>query len=204
MGVQLEFMIPIALVLLAYFLGSVSFGYVIGKISGKDVRKTGSGNVGATNVMRAAGKTAGIITLVLDTAKGYVAVLLAEQFAGPNELLPLLCGGAALLGHCFPIFLKFRGGKGVATSLGVFLRLAPFYAVFALGVFLLVLALTRFVSAGSIIGIATMPIAFGIRGASTERVLLASGIAMLIIAKHRKNIARLIRGHENRLGAKSE
>ncbi len=100
-------MTQIALVLFAYFLGSISFGYVIGQLSGKDVRKTGSGNIGATNVMRTAGKTAGIITLLLDTAKGYVAVLLAEQFAGPDELLPLLCGGAALLGHCFPVFLKF-------------------------------------------------------------------------------------------------
>ena len=193
-----------ALVLFAYFLGSISFGYIIGQLSGKDVRKTGSGNIGAANVMRAAGKTAGIITLVLDTAKGYVAVLLAEQFAGPDGLLPLVCGVAALLGHCFPIFLKFRGGKGVATALGVFLRLAPFYIVFALGAFLLVLAITRFVSAGSIVGVATMPIALWIGGASCERVVLAAAIAALIITKHRKNIARLIRGEENRLGAKSE
>jgi len=191
-----------AIVVFAYFLGSVSFGYLIGLLTGKDVRKVGSGNIGATNVMRAVGKTAGIITLALDTAKGYVAVLLAERFAGPDESLPLICGLAALLGHCFPVFLKFRGGKGVATGLGVFLRLVPFYVIFALGAFLIVLAITRFVSAGSMAAAATMPIALWIGDASTELAMLAAVIAALIILKHHKNIARLIRGQENRLGAK--
>ena len=191
-----------ALVVFAYFLGSVSFGFIIGQLTGKDVRKVGSGNIGATNVMRAVGKTAGIITLLLDTAKGYVAVLLAEGFAGPDDMLPLICGVAALFGHCFPVFLKFRGGKGVATGLGVFLRLAPFYVIFALGAFLIVLAITRFVSAGSMAAAATMPIALWIGGASSERALLAAAIAALIIIKHHKNIARLLKGEENRLGAK--
>ncbi len=197
-------MTQILLVVFAYFLGSVSFGYLIGLLSGKDVREVGSGNIGATNVMRAAGKTAGIITLVLDTAKGYVAVLLAEGFSGPDESLPLICGVAALFGHCFPVFLKFRGGKGVATGLGVFLRLAPFYVIFALGAFLIVLAITRFVSAGSMAAAATMPIALWIGGASSERALLAAAIAALIIVKHHKNIARLVKGEENRLGARRE
>ena len=194
----------IAIVVFSYFLGSVSFGYIIGQLSGKDVREVGSGNVGATNVMRAVGKTAGIITLVLDAAKGYVAVFLGEQFSGPDSSLPMICGVAALLGHCFPVLLKFRGGKGAATALGVFLRLAPFYIIFALGAFLIVVAITRFVSAGSIVAAATMPVALWIGGASSVRTLLAAAIAALIIIKHHKNIARLISGEENRLGAKRQ
>ncbi|MBN2209638.1 MAG: glycerol-3-phosphate 1-O-acyltransferase PlsY [Candidatus Coatesbacteria bacterium] len=192
----------IAIIVFSYFLGSVSFGYMIGHLSGKDVRKVGSGNIGATNVMRAVGKTAGIVTLVLDTAKGYVAVFLGEQFSGPDSSLPLICGIAALLGHCFPVLLKFRGGKGVATALGVFLRLTPFYAIFGLGAFLIVVAITRFVSAGSMAAAATMPIALWIGGYSSVRALLAAAIAALIIGKHHKNIARLARGEENKLGAR--
>ena len=194
----------IAIVVFSYFLGSVSFGYIIAQLSGKDLRKVGSGNIGAPNVMRAVGKTAGIITLLLDAAKGYVAVFLGEQFSGPDSSLPLICGAAALLGHCFPVLLKFRGGKGAATALGIFLRVAPFYAIFGLGAFLLVVAITRFVSAGSMAAAATMPLALWIGGASSVRTLLAAAIAALIIGKHHKNIARLISGEENRLGAKRE
>jgi len=190
----------IALVVFTYFLGSVSFGYLIGLLIGRDVRKVGSGNIGATNVMRAAGKTAGIITLVLDTAKGYVAVFLGEQLYGHDESLPLICGVAALLGHCFPVFLKFKGGKGVATGLGVFLRIAPLYVIFAASVFLIVTLITKYVSAGSMAGAATMPIALSIGGASAVTTLLAAAIAALIILKHHKNIARLLKGEENKLG----
>jgi glycerol-3-phosphate acyltransferase PlsY len=192
----------IAIVVFSYFLGSVSFGYIIAQLSGKDLRKVGSGNIGATNVMRVVGKTAGIITLVLDAAKGYVAVFLGEQFSGPDSSLPLICGFAALLGHCFPVLLKFKGGKGAATGLGVFLRLAPVYIIFALGAFLIVVAITRFVSAGSMAAAATMPVALWIGGAPPVTTLLAAAIAALIIGKHHENIARLVRGEENRLGAK--
>ncbi|MBN1594104.1 MAG: glycerol-3-phosphate 1-O-acyltransferase PlsY [Candidatus Coatesbacteria bacterium] len=195
-------MTEIVLVLFAYLLGSVSFGYIVGRLSGKDVRKTGSGNIGATNVMRAAGKAAGLVTLILDVAKGYVPVLLVENYSDPNGTLPLLCGGAALLGHCFPIFLKFRGGKGVATALGVFMRLSPLYILFGLGAFIVVLAVTRFVSVGSIVAVLTMPIALWIGGEPGSMVLFALAVAILIIAKHRKNIARLLRGEENKLGSK--
>ncbi|RLC47464.1 MAG: acyl-phosphate glycerol 3-phosphate acyltransferase [Candidatus Coatesbacteria bacterium] len=190
----------VALVVFAYLLGSIPFGLIIGRLAGKDVRRTGSGNIGATNVLRAAGKTAGIVTLLLDVAKGYAAVTLAEQFSGPSHALPLICGAAALLGHCFSVFLRFRGGKGVATGLGVFLGIAPFYVIFALGAFLVVVTLTRLVSAGSIAGSITMPIALWIGGASSAHIGVAAAIAALIIAKHHANIARIVSGQENRIG----
>jgi len=190
----------LALVVFAYFLGSVPFGLIIGRLAGKDIRKTGSGNIGATNVLRAAGKAAGVITLLLDVAKGYAAVAVAEQFSSPHHALPLICGAAALVGHCFPIFLRLRGGKGVATGLGIFLGIAPFYVIFALGAFLAVVTLTRLVSAGSIAGALTMPIALWIGGASSARIGVAAAMAALIIAKHHANIARLMRGQESRLG----
>ncbi|HUT03519.1 MAG TPA: glycerol-3-phosphate 1-O-acyltransferase PlsY [bacterium] len=190
----------LALVIFAYFLGSVPFGLIIGRLAGKDVRTTGSGNIGATNVLRAAGKAAGVITLLLDVAKGYAAVAVAEQFSSPHHALPLICGAAALVGHCFPVFLRFRGGKGVATGLGIFLGIAPFYVIFALGAFLAVVTLTRLVSAGSIAGALAMPIALWIGGASSARIGVAAAMAALIIAKHHANIARLTRGQESRLG----
>jgi glycerol-3-phosphate acyltransferase PlsY len=190
----------VALVVLAYFLGSVPFGLIIGRLAGKDVRRTGSGNIGATNVLRAAGKAAGVITLLLDMTKGYAAVAVAEQFSSSHHALPLICGVAALVGHCFPVFLRFRGGKGVATGLGIFLGIAPFYVIFALGAFLAIVTLTRFVSAGSIAGALTMPIALWIGGASSIRIGVAAAMAALIIVKHHANIARLIKGQENRLG----
>ena len=190
----------LALVVFAYLLGSVPFGLIIGRLAGKDVRTTGSGNIGATNVLRAAGKTAGVITLLFDVAKGYAAIAVAERFSGPDHALPLVCGIAALIGHCFPVFLGFRGGKGVAAGLGVFLGIAPFYVIFALGAFLAVATITRFVSAGSIAGALTMPIALWIGGASSARIGVAAAMAALIIAKHHANIARLMSGQENRLG----
>ncbi len=190
----------VALVVFAYFIGSIPFGLIIGRLAGKDVRRTGSGNIGATNVLRAAGKAAGVITLLLDVGKGYAAVAVAEHFSDPDHISPLICGVAALVGHCFSVFLRFRGGKGVATGLGIFLGIAPFYVIFALGAFLAVATLTRLVSAGSIAGALTMPIALWIGGASSTRIGVAAAMAALIIAKHHANIARLVRGQESRLG----
>ncbi|MCD6327356.1 glycerol-3-phosphate 1-O-acyltransferase PlsY [bacterium] len=191
----------IAAVIGAYLVGSIPFGLIVGKImAGSDVRQKGSGNIGATNVMRAAGKTAGIITLLLDIVKGYIAVLGAQTLAPqPNSLIPLYASIAVLLGHCFPIYLRFRGGKGVATALGIFLRLAPVLVLIALGIFIVVVAITRFVSVGSIIAVLSVPIIIGLAGGKVSSIALSSAIAALVIAKHNKNIARLIRGEENKL-----
>ncbi len=137
--------IPIA----GYLLGSIPFGLILAKIlGGRDVRKAGSGNIGATNVARVAGPFAGILTLILDVAKGAGAVLLAAQFSLGSTLWMMVAGLCALVGHCFPAWLKFRGGKGVATAAGVFIVMSPLAFLGAIAVFLLVVAVTRYISLG--------------------------------------------------------
>lgn len=198
-------MLGILVGIAAYPIGSIPFGVIIGRLfSGKDVRKSGSGNIGATNVLRTAGKVPGLITLLLDVGKGYLAVMLAERFSTTGSSLAILAGLLVLLGHCFPIFLKFRGGKGVATGFGVFLRLAPFHVLIALGAFVVVTGLTRLVSAGSIAAAIAMPISLLLSGSSNELIVVSLAIAALIISKHHTNIARIMQGRENRLGRKKE
>src|SRR5438477_11802927 len=143
----------------AYLLGSIPFGLLLAKLFGAaDVRKSGSGNIGATNVTRVAGPLAGILTLVFDTAKGAAAVWLAGRFTNQSATWMMTAAFAVLLGHCFPIWIRFRGGKGVATALGVFLALCPLAAVVALLLFLLCVAYWRFVSLGSVAAAAAMPL----------------------------------------------
>src|SRR5262250_3878063 len=133
------------LIAMAYLLGSIPFGLMLTKIfGGKDVRKSGSGNIGATNVARVAGPAAGILTLLLDAAKGAVAVWLGARFSEQSAAALMLAGAAALVGHCFPVWLKFKGGKGVATALGVFLMLAPLAALGGVAVFIVVVLLWRY------------------------------------------------------------
>src|SRR5580704_3053247 len=139
------------LLVAAYFLGSIPFGLILAKLfAGSDIRKSGSGNIGATNVARVAGPAAGILTLVLDAAKGATAVWVAGRFTDQSSTVMTLAAVSALIGHCFPIWLKFKGGKGVATALGVFLMLAPWAAVGALFVFIVVSVAWRYVSLGSV------------------------------------------------------
>jgi glycerol-3-phosphate acyltransferase PlsY len=196
-------MLPIHLVLIggAYLLGAVPFGYIIYKLRwGRDIRSEGSGNIGATNVMRQAGPVAGIITLLLDAAKGYVAVLLAKRLGGDVAWVVAAAGLAALLGHAFPIYLRFRGGKGVATALGVFAALAPRSILLAVAVFGLVLAIFRYVSLGSIVAAAAFPLlALFIDSPRVPIMLGAFACSAVIIVKHSSNIRRLIAGTENRL-----
>ena len=143
----------------AYLLGSIPFGVLLARLAGAgDVRSAGSGNIGATNVARVAGPLAGILTLVLDTAKGAAAVLLADRLANGSAMWVILAGLAVLMGHCFPIWLRFKGGKGVATALGVFLMLSPPSALAALFVFVLVVGYWKYVSLGSISAAAAMPL----------------------------------------------
>src|SRR5690242_3692456 len=144
---------------LAYILGSIPFGLLVARLfGGRDIRNSGSGNIGATNVARAVGPAAGILTLLLDTAKGALAVLLGGPYSEHSSTAAMLLGLAALLGHCFPVWLKFKGGKGVATALGVFLMLAPLAALGALLVFILVTIAWRYVSLGSVSAAAAMPL----------------------------------------------
>ena len=185
----------VLVVIVAYLIGSIPFGYLIVRMkSGGDVRRTGSGGTGATNVSRSAGKTAGILTLILDALKGALAVLFA--ISTNADSLTALAGVAAIVGHIFPVWLGFRGGKGVATGAGVFLILAPLALLFAGVVFLGIVLITRYVSLGSIVAAASIPFFIYLQTAS--RSMLAASVAgvFLIIFAHRGNIGRLLRGTE--------
>jgi glycerol-3-phosphate acyltransferase PlsY len=186
----------------AYLLGSVPFGFLLGKLFGKsDIRKTGSGNIGATNVARVAGPLAGILTLLLDAAKGAFAVVLAARLSDQSSTWMMIAGLCALIGHCFPIWLGFRGGKGVATAAGVFLVLCPPAFLGALILFILVVIYWRFVSLGSISAAAAMPLLIYFLWAPHHAppyvVTFGSlAAAILIVYKHDANIQRLVQGDE--------
>jgi acyl phosphate:glycerol-3-phosphate acyltransferase len=192
------------LLLAAYFLGSIPFGLLLARLFGNaDVRKTGSGNIGAANVARVAGPLAGILTLVLDTAKGAAAVLLAARFTHESAVWMMLAALAALVGHCFSVWLKFKGGKGVATALGVFLALCPPAALAALLLFTLVTSWWRYVSLGSISAAAAMPLLMYFLWAPHHAppLIIAFGslaATVLVVYQHRANIQRLVRGEEPR------
>jgi glycerol-3-phosphate acyltransferase PlsY len=181
--------------MLAYLIGSIPFGYVIVRISGRgDVRQTGSGGTGATNVSRRAGKAAGVLTLLLDAVKGATAVLIAMRV--DNGWLIAAAAIAVTVGHIFPVWLGFRGGKGVATAVGVFLVLSPVALLCAGIAFLMVFLFTRYVSLGSIVAAATIPIILSANGLTSAIFASAVVNAALIIFAHRANIARLLNGTE--------
>lgn len=192
----------------AYLLGSIPFGLILVRVvRGEDVRHSGSGNIGATNVARTGGAKLGVATLVLDALKGYAGVAFANAVShretsmdvGLAAALAALC---AILGHVFPVWLKFRGGKGVATAVGAFIGLAPRAVLVVLAIFLIIVAISRYVSLGSVVASAVFPILayFLYRGTSTIADLLVMFAAsLLIIFKHKANIGRLLKGTENRL-----
>jgi len=188
----------------AYLLGSIPFGLLLAKLfGGGDVRKAGSGNIGATNVARVVGPLAGVLTLTFDTAKGTAAVWLAGRFTGESAAWMMVAAFAVLLGHCFPVWLKFKGGKGVATALGVFLGLCPLAAVSALLLFILCVAYWRYVSLGSVAAAAAMPLLiyflWAPRYAPPIVVIVGTlAIAGLVIYKHDGNLQRLVDGTEPR------
>ena len=198
---------------LAYLAGSIPFGYLIGLTRGVDIRTVGSGNIGATNVFRTLGRGLGILTFALDVAKGVAAVAVIPKGvfwacagAGAPPLGALVaCAAAAMLGHAFPLFLGFRGGKGVATGLGIAIGLAPHSALLGLLVWIAVFGATRYVSVGSVCAAAAVAVApwFLDRPADggpgwTAVCAAISALAALVVLKHRSNLARLARGTENR------
>ena len=188
----------------AYLLGSIPFGLLLSKLfGGGDVRKAGSGNVGATNVARVAGPLAGILTLVLDAAKGSAAVWLAGHFTNESALWMVVAGLTALIGHCYPVWLRFRGGKGVATAAGMFLVLCPPALLGSVLLFLVVVWFWRYVSLGSIAAAAAMPLLIYFLWAPHHAPPLtislgAFAAALLIVYKHDANIQRLVEGTEPR------
>ena len=188
---------------LAYLLGSIPFGYVLVRFFRKeDIRSMGSGNIGATNVARSGAKGLGIATLLLDLGKAFLAVKIAQHIAPGNYDLAVAAAIAAILGHVFPVWLRFHGGKGVASALGVFLALTWPSALSILAVFIIVFLLTRYVSLASIVGSAVFPI-FGFHFVPFRTPVVIFGflfIPILIIVKHHQNIRRLLSGTESRFG----
>jgi glycerol-3-phosphate acyltransferase PlsY len=192
-------MIPLAVLLVAYLLGSIPFGYLLVRWkTGGDVRASGSGNIGATNVLRTTGRLAGVATLLLDIGKGYLAVWIAKQWTGESALWMSLAALAVMAGHSYSVFLGFRGGKAVASFVGAFLCLTPFALGVETIVFVAVVAWTRYISLGSIIGAATFPLAVWILMQPPAAIWIAAMVASaFIIYKHRSNIERLRQGREN-------
>ena len=197
----MSFLIPVLVLVAAYLIGGIPFGYLVVKwTTGADVRSSGSGNIGATNVLRTTGRAAGIATLLLDIGKGYLAVWVAGRESTGDPLVMSAAALTVMAGHAYPVFLNFRGGKAVASYVGAFLCLSPWAVAAEIPVFVGILVWTRQVSLASIIGAATFPLAIWLVVKSPWSVLAASMIAgTFIIYKHRSNIARIREGSENLL-----
>ena len=196
---------PVLAIAIAYVAGSIPSAYIAGKARGVDLRKHGSGNLGATNVIRVLGTKIGLVVFAFDVAKGAAPVLLLPKYtisALPPVWIAIACGVAAILGHTRPVFLLFkRGGKGVATAAGVFLALAPIQTLLVLIVFAVVLLTSGFVSLGSLISAALLPVLIGVTlGPKSPVFTISVLVALFVFWTHRANIARLRRGEEHRFG----
>ncbi len=190
------------LALMGYAIGSIPFSFLVARLFGvKDVRTVGSGNVGATNVMRSAGKVPGILALLLDGLKGAATVWIARALSS-SEMEICLAGLFAVIGHLFPVWLGFQGGKGVATGAGLFIPLAPGALGAAILVFVITLAAARYVSLASILASLSLPVAAYLLGAGPVVSSTALVAALMVVAKHHANIGRLAKGVEPKLGAK--
>ena len=192
-----------ASLLAAFLLGGIPFSHLIARRRGVDLRTVGSGNVGATNLARALGYGLGAVGLLLDAAKGAVAVLVPSVVPGPQAtpLVQALAAALAVLGHSFSPFLRFKGGKGVATGAGAFAVLAPQATLAAVGVFGLTVALTRIVGLGSVLAALALPLAACLFNADRAVTVAAAVVGVVVIARHRANITRILRGTEHRMGA---
>ena len=195
----------------AYLLGSIPTGFLVAKAKGIDIRSVGSGNIGATNAMRVLGKPAGIFVLLMDAAKGFFAVglgyFIAKSYGAAEtqiETARILAGIFAVLGHNYTCWLKFKGGKGIATTAGVYLSLAPWAVLVGLVVFILAVLLTKYVSVGSIAAAIALPVTVWIM--TPQNIFLgivSTALGALAIYKHKTNIQRLMAGTENKLGKKA-
>jgi glycerol-3-phosphate acyltransferase PlsY len=194
-------MLALQVLAVAYLIGSIPFSFLVARAFGvHDVRRVGSGNVGATNVLRSAGKTAGALALLLDLGKGAAATALVGRLAPGAAALPAAAALAAVVGHMYPVWLRFQGGKGVATGLGAFAPLAPWAALGSLVVFGLVAAVTRLVSLGSVAGALAMAgLVLALRGPNPVAVS-AAFTAALVVFRHRSNLRRILGGTERRMG----
>jgi glycerol-3-phosphate acyltransferase PlsY len=192
----------VIIVVAAYLLGSIPFALIAARRwGGTDLRRVGSGNLGATNVMRASGFRAGALVAALDMAKGAASVMLAQRLS-VNDAGPAMAAVAAVVGHVYPVWLRCRGGKGVATAFGAFSMLTPVAAVPALGIFVAAASLTKYISLGSLLAsIALPPLVYAV-GSAAPAVIAAFAASVLIVFRHRSNLDRLRAGTERRLGAR--
>lgn len=190
----------VIMIVFAYLLGSIPTGYVIGKWMGVDVTRAGSGNIGATNVARLIGKRLGILTLAADAAKGFVPVFVSGQL-GLDITAMSIVGTAAFLGHLYPVFLKFKGGKGVATALGVFAGLAPLATLVLIGIFAATILSSRIVSLSSMIAAVAAPVTLVCFSYAPSLIGMSVFLAFMIVLGHRANIRRLLAGTEPRFGS---
>lgn len=198
--------------MLAYLLGSIPTGFLFGKAKGIDIRTIGSGNIGATNVVRSLGKGAGALVLLADAAKGWLAVAIVAKLVSDalhmptdrlnQEWLAICAGLAAILGHNYTCWLHFKGGKGIATSAGVLVALVPLPLLIILAVWIAVFVVTRYVSLASICASVTLPFACWATARGTALILVTAAMAALAVFKHRANIQRLLQGTESRLSLK--
>jgi len=188
----------------AYLIGAVPIGWLVARAFGvSDIRRHGSGNIGATNVLRTLGRLPAIVTLLGDVAKGYAAVALAAYLVWPDPRPIAAATVAAVVGNCWSVFLGFRGGKGGATGLGALLRLVPWATLAALPVFVAIVATTRYVSLGTLLGALCVPLGAALLGYPIAYVLAALAAALIVVGRHHANIGRLWAGTESRLGQKS-
>jgi glycerol-3-phosphate acyltransferase PlsY len=195
-------MTEILVLLATYLVAAIPFGYLLGRAGGIDVRRVGSGNIGATNVMRARGRWVGVLTLLLDAAKGAAGVLAARALFPPDHWVPLAAACVAVVAHCYPVYLGFRGGKGVATGAGAFLALSPLAALGSLALFGVVVGTSRLVSLASVAAAASFPLlAWLLDG---RRLALGGlAVALVVLWRHRENLRRLAAGSEERLGSRA-
>jgi glycerol-3-phosphate acyltransferase PlsY len=191
-----------AVIVAAYLIGSIPFALILSRRWGADPRQVGSGNLGAANVMRASGVSAGVLVAALDMAKGAASVWIAARVSDGAEL-PAAAGLAAILGHIYPIWLRFRGGKGVATACGVFSMLSPLAVPPALALFAITVWFTQYISLGSVLAsMALPPLAYAL-GSPMPTVMAAAAAAAMIVFRHRSNVLRVWLGTERRLGARA-
>lgn len=190
-----------ALIIISFIIGSIPTGLLIAKSKGIDLRKVGSGNIGATNVLRAVGKEAALFTLLGDIAKGAVPVAIAKTLA-LDTLDAGIVGLSAILGHNFSLFLKFKGGKGVSASIGVLLAFSPYVAIFTIVLWLLTAKWTRYSSLSALVSFGLLPLSIYMIDYSKEKMVIAAAITVLIYIRHAANIKRLIQGTESKIGQK--
>jgi glycerol-3-phosphate acyltransferase PlsY len=189
------------LIIFGFVLGSIPFGEIVARLRGINIREVGSGNIGATNVLRSLGKVPALLTLIGDIMKGTAAVAVARYIAG-DPFLEGIAGLSAITGHTFSLFLRFRGGKGVATAIGVLLLYAPAVGLATVAVWLLVVAVTRYSSLGALVSFAVLPLTMYVFDGIRVKVIIAFLIAGLLILRHAANIERLLKGTESRIGGK--